>query len=100
MIVLVPVFEEFMVKLIVTDNHAKYSTAFPILENVENREYYGRSSTQIGEEVPIQYGSEQGLMAFFYGKDGVSQIPVQEMEKGDFQTNNEYVYYLSFQFSK
>ena len=72
MIVLVPDFEEFMVKLIVTDDYAKYSTAFPILENVENREYYGRSSTQIEEEIPIQYDSEQGLVAFIYGKDGLS----------------------------
>lgn len=100
MIVLVPDFEEFMVKLIVTDNYAKYSTDFPILENVENREYYGRSSAQIEEEVPIQYDSEQGLVALIYGKDGLSGIPVQEMENGEFQTKNDYVYYLSFQFSK
>lgn len=100
MIVLVPDFEEFMVKLIVTDDYAKYSTAFPILENVENREYYGRSSTQIEEEIPIQYDSEQGLVALIYGKDGLSGVPVQEMENGEFQTNNDYVYYLSFKFSK
>lgn len=100
MIVLVPDFEEFMVKLIVTDDYAKYSTAFPILENVENREYYGRSSTQIEEEIPIQYDSEQGLVALIYGKDGLSGIPIQEMENGEFQTNNDYVYYLSFEFSK
>lgn len=100
MIVLVPDFEEFLVKLIVTDNYAKCSTAFPILENVENREYYGRSSTQIEEEIPIQYDSEQGLVALIYGKDGVSGIPIQKMENGEFQTNNDYVYYLSFQFSK
>lgn len=100
MIVLVPDFEEFMVKLIVTDNYAKYSTAFPILENVENREYYGRSSTQIEEEIPIQYDSEQGLVAFIYGKDGVSGVPIQQIENGEYQAKNDYVYYLSFQFSK
>lgn len=101
MIVLVPDFEEFMVKLIVTDNYAKYSTTIPILENVKNsREYYGRSSTQIEEEIPIQYDSEQGLMALIYGKDGVSGIPIQEIENGKVETNNDYVYYLSFQFNK
>lgn len=100
MIALIPDFEEFMVKLIVTDNHTKYSTAFSILENVENREYYGRSSSQIEEKVPIQYNSEQGLVAFIYGKDGLSVIPIQEMENGEFQASNDYVYYLSFKFSK
>lgn len=100
MIVLVPDFEEFMVKLIVTDNYVKYSSDFPILENVENREYYGRTATQIEEEMPIQYDSEQGLVAFVYGKDGVSGIPVQEIKNGEFQPQNDYVYYLSVQFSK
>ena len=100
MIVLVPDFEEFMVKLIITDSYAKYSATFPILENVENREYYGRSSTQIEEELPIQYDSEQGLAAFIYGENGVSGIPVQQIEAGEFPTTNEYVYYLSFQFGK
>lgn len=33
--IFVPDFEEFLVKLIVTDNYFKYSTAVPILENVE-----------------------------------------------------------------
>ena len=43
----VPDFESFKVKLIVADDYAKYSTDFPILENIENREYYGRSASQI-----------------------------------------------------
>lgn len=100
MIVLVPDFEEFIVKLIVTDNYAKYSTTIPILENVENRAYYGRSAAQIEEQIPIQYDSEQGLVALIYGKDGLSVIPIREMEKGEINTNNDYIYYFSFQFSK
>lgn len=99
MIVFIPDFEEFMVKLIVTDKYAKYSTTIPILENVEDREYYGRSATQI-EEVPIEYDSEQGLVAFIYGKNGVRALPIQEMENGEVGTNNDYVYYFSFQFGK
>lgn len=99
-IVLVPDFEQFSVKLIVTDEYAKYSTTFPILENVENKEYYGRAATQIEEKVPIQFGSEQGLLAFIYGKDGVSGVSISAMENGEARTNNDYVYYLSFEFSK
>ena len=100
LIVLVPDFKESLVKLIVTDNYSKYSTAVPILENVENREYYGRSTTQIEEDTPIKYDTEQGLLALIYGKDGLHRIPVQEMENGEFETTNDYVYYFSFQFDK
>lgn len=111
-IAVVPDFESFKVKLIVVDDYAKYSTDFPILENIENREYYGRSASQIKGEIPIQIhsastiegktaipsDSEQGLMALIYGKDGLSGIPITEMEKGIVGVENDYVYYLSFQF--
>lgn len=56
-IAVVPDFESFKVKLIVTDDYAKYSTDFPILENIENREYYGRSASQIKGKIPIQIHS-------------------------------------------
>lgn len=111
-IAVVPDFESFKVKLIVADDYAKYSTDFPILENIENREYYGRSASQIKGKIPIQIhsastiegktaipsDSEQGLMALIYGKDGLSGIPITEMEKGIVDVENDYVYYLSFQF--
>lgn len=111
-IAVVPDFESFKVKLIVADDYAKYSTDFPILENIENREYYVRSASQVKGEIPIQIhsastiegktailsDSEQGLMALIYGKDGLSGIPITEMEKGIVGVENDYVYYLSFQF--
>ena len=37
-------------------------------------------------------------MALIYGKDGLSGIPITEMEKGIVDVENDYVYYLSFQF--
>ena len=93
-------FELFRVKLIIADDYSKCSTDFPILENVENREYYGRSATQVEGEVPIQRDTEQGLMALIYGEDGLETIPVKEMEQGNFREKNDYVYYLSFRFGK
>lgn len=93
-------FELFRVKLIIADDYSKCSTDFPILENVENREYYGRSATQVEGEVPIQRDTEQGLMALIYGEDGLETIPVKEMEQGNFKEKNDYVYYLSFRFGK
>ena len=99
-IAVIPDFELFRVKLIIADDYSKCSTDFPILENVENREYYGRSATQVEGEVPIQRDTEQGLMALIYGEDGLEAIPVKEMEQGDFREKNDYVYYLSFRFEK
>ena len=99
-IAVIPDFELFRVKLIIADDYSKCSTDFPILENVENREYYGRSATQVEGEVPIQRDTEQGLMALIYGEDGLEAIPVQEMEQGNFREKNDYVYYLSFRFGK
>lgn len=100
MIALVPDFEEFEVKLIITDNYAKYSTEIPILENVLNREYYGRAAAQIEEETPIQYDTEQGLAALIYGKEEVYVTSIEEFENRKFETNNDYIYYFSFQFGK
>ena len=99
-IAVIPDFELFRVKLIIGDDYSKCSTDFPILENVENREYYGRSATQVEGEVPIQRDTEQGLMALIYGEDGLEAIPVKEMEQGNFREKNDYVYYLSFRFGK
>ena len=99
-IAVIPDFELFRVKLIIADDYSKCSTDFPILENVENREYYGRSATQVEGEVPIQRDTEQGLMALIYGEDGLETIPVKEMEQGNFREKNDYVYYLSFRFGK
>ena len=99
-IAVIPDFELFRVKLIIADDYSKCSTDFPILENVENREYYGRSATQVEGEVPIQRDTEQGLMALIYGEDGFETIPVKEMEQGNFREKNDYVYYLSFRFEK
>ena len=99
-IAVIPDFELFRVKLIIADDYSKCSTDFPILENVENREYYGRSATQVEGEVPIQRDTEQGLMALIYGEDGLEAITVKEMEQGNFREKNDYVYYLSFRFGK
>lgn len=99
-IAVIPDFELFRVKLIIADDYSKCSTDFSILENVENREYYGRSATQVEGEVPIQRDTEQGLMALIYGEDGLEAIPVKEMEQGNFREKNDYVYYLSFRFGK
>lgn len=100
MIALVPDFDRFEIRLIVTDDYAKYSTTVPILEYVENIESYGRTASQIEDIIPIQYNREQGLAAFICGKNEVSATPVSDIEQGTDLSVNDYVYYFSFQFNK
>ena len=99
-IVFVPDFEKFSVKTILTDENTKYSTAFPILENAENKEYYGRTATQIEEKTTIKFGREQGLLALIYGEYGIRAMPISEIENEIPDTVNDFVYYLSFEFCK
>ena len=100
MIALIPDFEDFKVDVYITDSAAKYQTKFPILEGVENRETYGRSSTEIKEDIDLVYDKELGLGAFFYGENGLSAYSVEDLEKGNAELNNEYTYYVSVEFSK
>lgn len=93
-------FENFEVKLVISDDVSKVSTEIPILEQVKDREYYGRSWVQIEEKTPISYGKEQGLAGYIFGKDGLSSIPVETMAQGDVGTENDYVYYFTVQYGK
>ena len=99
-IAVIPDFELFRVKLIIADDYSKCSTDFPILENVENREYYGRSATSIENKSTIEYGTEQGLAALLYGEQGVSSLPIQDITGEYIDTDNEYMYYYSAEFVK
>lgn len=100
MIAVVPDFDDFTVKLIIADGSSKISTQIPILEDVEGREWYGRSASDITGETEIRYDEEQGLLALMYGKDGLRVLDLSELEKGFFPAENDYVYYFSFCFSK
>lgn len=99
-IILIPDVEQDTVKLIVTDEYARCCMNFSILEEVEHKEDYGRGVPYIEGQMPIQFGSEQGLIAFIYSKNGVRASSIKEIENGEVGTNHDYVYYLSFQFDK
>lgn len=100
MIVLVPDFKSSSVKLIVSDAYARISSAIPILENVEDAAYWGRSAVQLQEETALRYNFEHGLVGLIYDKDTLSAVSVEAMENGEFHSGNDYVYYFSVQFSK
>ena len=56
------------------------------------------SIEKIEEKTLIRCGKEQMLAALFYGKEGVSTIPIEELEKKDTKLKNDYMCILSFKF--
>jgi hypothetical protein len=101
-IVMVPDFDNYVIKLIVSGDGSKLSTEIPILENVEDREYYGRTATEIKNVVDIKYNEQQPLIAFAYDNDEMSVPTLDDFinSKTDFLSKNDYVYYVAFEFCK
>ena len=66
------------------------------LENIKDFDAW--SIEKIEEKTFIRYGKEQILAALFYGKEGGSTIPIEELEKKDTKLKNDYMCILSFKF--
>lgn len=98
-IAVVPDFDEFKVDIVVAGAGTKYSTEFNILEDVEGREYFGRSATEIDSRADISEETEQGLLALIYGKNGLRMVPISEIGNGTSQNENDYVYYITVAFT-
>ena len=101
-IVMVPDFDTYVIKLIISGGGSRLSTEIPILENVENREYYGRTATEIKNVVDIRYDKQQPLIAFVYDNDEMSVPTLDDFinSQTDFLSKNDYVYYVAFEFCK
>lgn len=101
-IVMVPDFDNYVIKLIISGDGSKLSTEIPILEKVEDREYYGRTATEIKNVVDIKYNEQQPLIAFVYDNDEMSVPTLDDLinSQTDFLSKNDYVYYVAFEFCK
>ena len=66
------------------------------LENISNYDVWDYD--KIEEKTSIKYSKKQRLAALFYGKEGVSTIPIEELEKKDTKLKNDYMCILSFKF--
>jgi len=102
-IIIVPDYEHAVIKLVIsTDEGSKFSTELPIMEGVEDREYYGRSSSRIEGETNILYDSEQPLVGMIYDNDEMYVIDLYDMLSGetDSISKNDYLYLFSYEFCK
>ena len=99
-ILIVPDFENFQVKLILAGGGSKLSMCFPILEGVENRKYFMRAGVSVEDETPITFDAEQPLLALNYSADGLRLGSLQELVDGNVSPVNDYIYYISVEFCK
>lgn len=95
-IAVVPDFDDFKVDIVIAGAGTKFSTEFHILEEVEGREHFGRSATEIENRTNISEETEQGLLALIYGKNGLRMVPISEI--GNDTDRNDYVYYITVTF--
>lgn len=101
MIAVIPDFQNFKVKLIAAGEGTKFSTEFNILEDVQGRNYYGRSAKSIDEgKTTIQPGKEIGILALYYAKNALSVTPFSDIGNGNMDSCNDEVYYLTVKFEK
>ena len=75
-----------------------YYSAEQISFSKNIKDFDAWSIEKIEEKTIIKYGKEQMLAALFYGKEGVSTIPIEELEKKDTKVKNDYMCILSFKF--
>lgn len=101
-IVLMPDFTRFVIKVVIAAEGSKYSTEIPILTDVADREYYGRSQSRIEGNTDILYGTEQPLIGFIYDNDEMYVIDLYDILSGetDALSKNDFMYLFSYEFCK
>lgn len=101
-ILVVPDFENFLLKVVISTEGSKMSTSIPILDGVADREYYGRSATDIRESREIRYNEEQPLLALIYDNNEMRVLDLNDLMNGetDALAMNDYVYFFSYEFCK
>lgn len=100
MICIVPDFEHFTVKLVIADRGGKLSAQIPILSGVRDREYFGRSASQIEEETLIRYDEEQAVLALLYDDDIMHVLNIREFESGNIPADNDHMYLFAICFGR
>ncbi|MDO5122136.1 MAG: hypothetical protein Q4D46_08685, partial [Erysipelotrichaceae bacterium] len=98
----VPDFSRFVVRTVIASDGYKLSADIPVLENVTDRGYYGRSAVGIGEKINIRYDEEQALLALIYDNDEMRIVDIDDFMNGqtDALSENDYAYFFSFKFAK
>lgn len=100
-ILIVPDFKNFEIKIVISAG-VKVSSEVPILVDVPNREYYGRSATGINEITNIRYDEEQALLSLIYDEGEMWVLDINDLmsSETDSLSKNDFVYFFSFEFCK
>ena len=102
-IIIVPDYEHAVIKFIIsTDDGTKFSTDWPIMADVEDKNDYGRFKTRIEGETKILYDNEEPLLGLIYDNDKMGAINIYDILSGenDSSSENDYMYLFSYEFCK
>lgn len=101
-ILIMPDFDNYLIKIVISTDGSKYSTERSILEGVTDREFYGRSGTGIEAETSILYDTEQPLAGLIYDDNEMWVMDIFHILDGesDALKQNDYVYLFSYEFCK
>lgn len=101
-IILLPDFQHAVIKIVIATEESKFSTEYPLLDGVEDREHYGRSSSRIEGETEILYDIEQPLAGLIYDNDEMRVLDIYDLLSGETDSlkENDYVYLFSYEFCK
>lgn len=101
-IILLPDFQHAVIKIVIATEESKFSTEYPLLDGVEDREHYGRSSSRIEGETEILYDIEQPLVGLIYDNDEMRVLDIYDLLSGETDSlkENDYVYLFSYEFCK
>lgn len=95
----VPDFRTYTVNAVSSSGGSKVSFQTSILEDVEDREHYGRGASAIQNEMKISDGKEIPLLALSYGKTDVEIVQAEDLADG-VTPAADYTYLYSAVFSK
>lgn len=101
-IILLPDFQHAVIKIVIVTEESKFSTEYPLLDGVEDKEHYGRSSSRIEGETKILYDIEQPLVGLIYDNDEMRVLDIYDLLSGETDSlkENDYVYLFSYEFCK
>lgn len=99
MAALLPDYENFKIKVILTGDGARYMTEFPILEKVSGRETYGRSVVEMEGRTRLSPNGTEEIAAFIYSRDGLQAGSIKDIANGaEWMRKDEAVYVLALHF--
>ena len=101
-IAIIPDFEDLSLKLILGNDGSTATYDLDVLKDLPDIAVMGRAAVSIysDEKTDIVYGAEQGLMALYFGRNGISAVsPNMLLEDTDAMARNDHTFLITVEFT-